>query len=335
VRRGAAARARFLFADPAAARAAGFRPCKRCRPEGLPRELEIVDRACAVLDAHPERLTLQQLSDAVHLSPFHLQRLFKRVVGVSPRQYQAAQRGAALRDALQSGQPVTQAAVDAGFNSPSRLYASVPRELGMAPSAFRRQGAGLRIDYASAATPLGMVLVAATAQGICRIAFGDEAAPLVAELKLAFARAELVEAPSRVAPFVAQIRAYLDGTRHTFDLPLDIAPTAFQQRVWRRSRISRTAKRAAIRTSPKRSARRARCAPWRRPARRTRSRSRFHVIVSCRRAARSPDIGGACVARRRCWRPRRAMRVPMKPRPSRRATQFEHRTDHARGERVR
>lgn len=131
-----------FFADPAAARAAGFRPCKRCRPEGL------------------------------------------------------------------------------------------PRELGMAPSAFRRQGAGLRIDYASAATPLGMVLVAATAQGICRIAFGDEAAPLVAELKLAFARAELVEAPSRVAPFVAQIRAYLDGTRHTFDLPLDIAPTAFQQRVW-------------------------------------------------------------------------------------------------------
>ncbi|HDR9010114.1 TPA: bifunctional DNA-binding transcriptional regulator/O6-methylguanine-DNA methyltransferase Ada [Burkholderia vietnamiensis] len=221
-----------FFADPAAARAAGFRPCKRCRPEGLPRELEIVDRACAVLDAHPERLTLQQLSDAVHLSPFHLQRLFKRVVGVSPRQYQAAQRGAALRDALQSGQPVTQAAVDAGFNSPSRLYASVPRELGMAPSAFRRQGAGLRIDYASAATPLGMVLVAATAQGICRIAFGDEAAALVAELKLAFARAELVEAPSRVAPFVAQIRAYLDGTRHTFDLPLDIAPTAFQQRVW-------------------------------------------------------------------------------------------------------
>lgn len=84
-----------FFADTAAARAAGFRPCKRCQPEGLPRELEIVNRACAVLDAHAERLTLQQLSDAVHVSPFHLQRLFKRVVGVSPRQYQAAQRGAA------------------------------------------------------------------------------------------------------------------------------------------------------------------------------------------------------------------------------------------------
>ncbi|KVO95847.1 AraC family transcriptional regulator [Burkholderia ubonensis] len=221
-----------FFDDPAAARAAGFRPCKRCQPEGLPRELEIVNRACAVLDAHPERLTLAQLSDAVHVSPFHLQRLFKRVVGVSPRQYQAAQRGAALRQALQNGRPVTQAAVDAGFNSPSRLYASVPRELGMAPSAFRRQGAGLRIDYATAPTSLGTVLVAATAQGICRIAFGDDPAPLVAGLKDAFARAELVESPARLAPFVAQIGAYLDGTRRTFELPLDIAPTAFQQRVW-------------------------------------------------------------------------------------------------------
>jgi len=220
------------FDDPAAARAAGFRPCKRCQPEGLPRDIEIVNRACTVLDAHPERLTLAQLSDAVHVSPFHLQRLFKRVVGVSPRQYQAAQRGAALRDALQRGQPVTRAAADAGFNSPSRLYASVPRELGMTPSAFRRQGAGLRIDYATATTPLGAVLVAATAQGICRIAFGDARAPLVDALKDAFARAELVESPERIAPFLAQIDAYLDGTRRTFDLPLDVAPTAFQQRVW-------------------------------------------------------------------------------------------------------
>ncbi|WP_179402999.1 bifunctional DNA-binding transcriptional regulator/O6-methylguanine-DNA methyltransferase Ada [Burkholderia guangdongensis] len=220
------------FDDPAAARAAGFRPCKRCQPEGLPRDLEIVNRACAVLDAHPERLTLAQLGDAVHVSPFHLQKLFTRIVGVSPRQYQAARRGAALRNALERGQPVTQAALDAGFQSPSRLYASVPRELGMSPSAFRRQGAGLRIEYASASTPLGIALVAATAHGICRIAFGDDRASLVDALKDAFARAELVEAPARIAPFLAQIDAYLNGSRRAFDLPLDIAPTAFQQRVW-------------------------------------------------------------------------------------------------------
>ncbi|KVE33465.1 bifunctional DNA-binding transcriptional regulator/O6-methylguanine-DNA methyltransferase Ada [Burkholderia sp. TSV86] len=222
-----------FFADAVAARAAGYRPCKRCRPEGLPRELEIVNRACAVLDAHrQDRFTLAQLSDAVHLSPFHLQRLFKRVVGVSPRQYQAAQRGAALREALQSGAAVTRAAVDAGFNSSSRLYESVPRELGMLPSAFRRKGAGLTIAYATADTPLGMVLVAATDKGICKIAFGDAAELLVDELRASFANAALVESPERIAPFVEQINAYLSGTRERFDLPLDIAATAFQQRVW-------------------------------------------------------------------------------------------------------
>ncbi|MCS6602048.1 methylated-DNA--[protein]-cysteine S-methyltransferase [Burkholderia pseudomallei] len=202
-----------FFADTGAARAAGYRPCKRCRPEGLPRELDIVNRACAVLDAHrQDRFTLAQLSDAVHVSPFHLQRLFKRVVGVSPRQYQAAQR--------------------AGFNSPSRLYESVPRELGMSPSAFRRKGAGLKIDYATADTRLGVVLVAATSKGICKIAFGDAAAPLVDELRTGFANAQIAESPERIAPFIAQVDAYLNGTRRRFELPLDLAATEFQQRVW-------------------------------------------------------------------------------------------------------
>jgi AraC family transcriptional regulator, regulatory protein of adaptative response / methylated-DNA-[protein]-cysteine methyltransferase len=221
----------FDHAD--AARAAGFRECKRCRPGGLPRELEIVRRACAALDADPQaRLTLAELSDAVHLSPFHLQRLFKRVLGVSPRQYQAARRGAALRDALTQGAGVTRASADAGFGSSSRLYESVPAELGMAPSAYRRKGAGLTIRYASAPTPLGFVLVAATARGICRIAFGDAAATLAAALHDDFANADRVEDTQALAPFIAQIDAYLHGRRERFDLPLDIAPTAFQQRVW-------------------------------------------------------------------------------------------------------
>ncbi|WP_322010788.1 bifunctional DNA-binding transcriptional regulator/O6-methylguanine-DNA methyltransferase Ada [Paraburkholderia sp. J12] len=222
-----------FFDDADAARAAGFRECKRCRPGGLPRELEIVRRACAALDADPqERLTLAELGDAVHLSPFHLQRLFKRVLGVSPRQYQAARRGAALRDALTQGAGVTRASTDAGFGSSSRLYESVPAELGMAPSAYRRKGAGLTIRYASAPTPLGVVLVAATARGICRIAFGDDAATLAAALNDDFANADRVEDTQALAPFIAQIDAYLHGRRERFDLPLDIAPTAFQQRVW-------------------------------------------------------------------------------------------------------
>jgi AraC family transcriptional regulator of adaptative response/methylated-DNA-[protein]-cysteine methyltransferase len=222
-----------FFTDAAAARAAGFRDCKRCQPGGLPRELDIVNRACAVLDADPQqRLTLAQLSDAVHVSPFHLQRLFKRVVGVSPRQYQAARRGAALRDALKGGADVTRATLDAGFGSPSRMYDSAPAELGMAPSAYRRKGAGLTVRYASAQTSLGFVLVAATDKGVCKIGFGDDALLLIDELRGEFANAELREDAARLAPFVAQINAYLRGTREDFDLPLDIASTAFKQRVW-------------------------------------------------------------------------------------------------------
>ncbi|MBI0326858.1 bifunctional DNA-binding transcriptional regulator/O6-methylguanine-DNA methyltransferase Ada [Burkholderia plantarii] len=220
-----------FFDAPAAAREAGFRPCKRCQPEREPREIEIVRRACAVLDAS-DRATLAELSAAVHVSPFHLQRLFKRVVGVTPRQYQAARRGAALRDALQSGAAVTRAAVDAGYQSSSRVYEAVPRELGMAPSDFRRKGAGLRIEYATAPTPLGYVLVGATARGICQIAFGDAIAPLVDALTAKFENAECVAAPERLAPFLAQIDAYLRGASEQVALPLDISATAFQQRVW-------------------------------------------------------------------------------------------------------
>ncbi|WCM19876.1 bifunctional DNA-binding transcriptional regulator/O6-methylguanine-DNA methyltransferase Ada [Paraburkholderia bryophila] len=222
-----------FFADAAAARAAGFRDCKRCQPGGLPRELAIVNRACAALDADPQqRLTLAQLSDAVHVSPFHLQRLFKRVVGVSPRQYQAAQRGAAFRDALQSGSDVTRASLDAGFGSPSRMYDSASAELGMAPSAYRRKGAGLTVRYACASTSLGFVLVATTDKGICKIGFGDDEAVLANDLRGEFANADLLEDTGRLAPFIAQIDAYLRGSRQDFDLPLDIAATAFRQRVW-------------------------------------------------------------------------------------------------------
>jgi len=222
-----------FFATTDEAAAAGYRPCKRCQPTSLPRELAIVERACKVLDADPQqRMTLAQLSDAVHVSPFHLQRLFSRIVGVSPRQYQAAQRAGVLRDALQRGHDVTRATQDAGFGSPSRMYEAAPAELGMTPSAYRRKGAGLTVRYATADTPLGTVLVAATDKGVCKIAFADDAGALTSQLALDFALAERIEDTGRMAPFVAQIRAYLQGTRERFDLPLDIGATAFQRRVW-------------------------------------------------------------------------------------------------------
>ncbi|GJH22966.1 bifunctional DNA-binding transcriptional regulator/O6-methylguanine-DNA methyltransferase Ada [Caballeronia sp. EK] len=222
-----------FFPTTDAAEAAGYRACKRCQPTSLPRELAIVERACKVLDADPQqRVTLAQLSDAVHVSPFHLQRLFSRIVGISPRQYQAAQRAGVLRDALQRGRDVTRATHDAGFGSPSRMYEAVPTELGMTPSAYKRKGAGLTVRYATATTPLGTVLVAATDKGVCKIAFGDDANTLAEQLAADFAQAERVEDAAKMEPFIAQIRAYLQGTRERFDLPLDIGATAFQRRVW-------------------------------------------------------------------------------------------------------
>ncbi len=222
-----------FFETPQQAEAAGYRACKRCQPGGLSRELAIVERACKVLDADPqERLTLAQLSDAVHVSPFHLQRLFSRVVGVSPRQYQAARRADALRGALQRGDDVTRATHDAGFGSTSRMYDAAPAELGMTPSVYRRKGAGLVVRFATAESAIGIVLVAATAKGICKIAFGDDPAALEAELAQELSEAERIEDKERLAPFIAQIDAYLRGTREHFDLPLDISATAFQQRVW-------------------------------------------------------------------------------------------------------
>ena len=222
-----------FFNTPQQAEAAGYRACKRCQPGSLSRELAIVERACKVLDADPqERVTLAELSRAVHVSPFHLQRLFSRVVGVSPRQYQAARRADALRGALQRGDDVTRAMHDAGFGSTSRMYDAAPAELGMTPSTYRRKGAGLVVHFATAQTALGIVLIAATAKGICKIAFGDNPAALEAELAQELSDAERIEDATRLAPFIAQIDAYLRGTREHFDLPLDISPTAFQQRVW-------------------------------------------------------------------------------------------------------
>ena len=213
--------------------AAGYRSCKRCRPAGIPRELDIVQRACALLAAHPEeRMSLAQLSAAVHVSPFHLQRLFKRVVGVSPRQYQASLRVEAFRTSLQQADSVTAAVFDAGYGSTSRMYETAPSRLGMAPAVYRNKGAGAQLTYALAPTSLGMVLVAATERGICKIDFGDDAAALRTGLHAEFANATIERDDERFAPFIAQIQAYLQGRREKLELPLDIAATAFQERVW-------------------------------------------------------------------------------------------------------
>ena len=186
-------------------------PCKRCQPTSLPRELAIVERACKVLDADPQqRLTLAQLSDAVHVSPFHLQRLFTRVVGVSPRQYQAARRAEALRDGLQRGENVTRATHDAGFGSVSRMYDAAPAELGMTPSVYRRKGRrayrALRHRRRRRSAPCWS---RRPTRASARSRSATIPRALDGELAAELSEAERIEDRGRVEPFIAQIRAYL------------------------------------------------------------------------------------------------------------------------------
>jgi len=222
-----------FFDDAEQALNAGYRPCKRCRPTSVPRDVEMVQRACAVLARHPEqRMTLGQLSAQVHLSPFHLQRLFKRVLGVSPRAYQAGLRVATLKNALSAGDSVTVATHAAGFGSTSRMYHAVRDTLGMSPAAYRKGAAGLVIEYASCETPLGTCLIAATDKGVCALALGDDSETLLAQLHAQFNHAQLLPDQGRLGAWLEQITAYLGGQRRFLQMPLDVQATAFQQQVW-------------------------------------------------------------------------------------------------------
>ncbi len=227
-----------FFAGPAEAERAGYRPCRRCAPDrGGPEaaRLEAVRRACAFIDAHDGRPpTLAALARHVGLSPAHLQRLFTRTLGVSPRAYAEARRTARLKAHLRAGEDVTGALYAAGFGAPSRLYERAGAALGMTPGAYRRRGRGLRIAFAVAPCALGLVLVAATARGVCAVYLGDDAEALEAELRAEFAAAAAIERDDHaLAEAVAAVAARIDGDgRAGRDLPLDVQGTAFQRRVW-------------------------------------------------------------------------------------------------------
>jgi AraC family transcriptional regulator of adaptative response/methylated-DNA-[protein]-cysteine methyltransferase len=203
-----------------AARRAGYRPCRRCTPEGQSPPARLVARACALLDAAETVPSLAALAAAVGCSPYHLHRLFRRIVGLTPRQYAAVRRRQRLQRALRAGEAVAAA-----------LYAEASAALGMTPGRYRAGGRGERIAYDVVDSPLGRLLVAATARGVCALRFGDDAA-LRRELAAEFPRATLVPDPAAVAPYVAAVRAYLTGGLLLPDVPLDLRGTLFQQRVW-------------------------------------------------------------------------------------------------------
>ena len=219
----------------AAAERAGFRACKRCRPNEASqaeRQAETVRRACRFLDAAEDAPALAEVARRVGASPFHLHRMFKQVTGVTPKTYAAARRAARLQDGLATASSVTHAIYEAGFNAPSRFYEGASGRLGMTPGAFRKGGAGAVIRFAVGQCSLGAILVAATEAGICAIAFGDDPDVLVRSLQDRFPKADLLGGDPAFEATVARVVGFVEAPGQGFDLPLDIRGTAFQQRVW-------------------------------------------------------------------------------------------------------
>lgn len=225
-----------FFASCTEAEAAGFRACLRCRPQSASdanAQVEVVKAACRLIEAETERPpSLADLSRQLNVSPHHLQRLFKSITGVTPRQYAAAHRLERFKTELRAGESVTNAMYDAGFGSSSRLYENAAEQLGMTPAVYRKGGKGMSIQYTIAPSPLGRLLVAATERGICAVAFADEDQALLAELRAEFPAADIQPDKTRLSDSVQYVLDCLDGAPPHAKLPLDLQATAFQMRVW-------------------------------------------------------------------------------------------------------
>lgn len=225
-----------FFSQPAAAEQAGFRACRRCRPGGSAHsasQIDLAERARQLIDEHPNQaLTLDQLGAQIGASPHHLQRVFKRMIGITPRQYAESRRLDRLKTRLKEGDSVTNALYEAGYNSSSRLYEQAPERMGMTPATYRRGGAGAQIGYSIADSPLGRLLVAATERGVCFVSLADSDAALQAALAREYPAAAIERDDARLGEWLAAIARHLNGDQPRLDLPLDVQATAFQWRVW-------------------------------------------------------------------------------------------------------
>jgi len=219
--------------DPASAAAAGFRPCKRCSPQGAsPAEQldALVASACRLLEETEQTLTLEQLSARIGLSPSHLARAFKARTGMTPRAWADAQRRARLEAALPQSTSVLAAALDAGYSGTRALYT---QPSALSPAQRRQKGAGEVLRYTIADCPLGKLLLAASQEGVCALLFGDTEQALEDELHQRFAAANLQRDASGLGDWLQQVIQQLDEPSRAAQLPLDLRGTAFQQRVWR------------------------------------------------------------------------------------------------------
>jgi AraC family transcriptional regulator of adaptative response/methylated-DNA-[protein]-cysteine methyltransferase len=241
-----------FHASCAEAERAGFRPCKRCRPDEAPREQRqaaLVAAACRAIEEAETAPGLAELAARAGLSAQYFHRIFRSVTGLTPKDYAAAHRTERVREGLRRSATVTEAIYDAGFNSGGRFYADADGILGMTPTAYRAGGADAAIHFAVGQCSLGAILVARSAKGVCAILLGDDPETLVRDLQDRFPRAELLGGDPSFERTVAQVVAFVDAPALGLDLPLDVRGTAFQQRVWRALReipAGRTASYAEI-----------------------------------------------------------------------------------------
>lgn len=226
----------IFFSAPTAAEKAGFRPCRRCQPgneNGDHTAAEKVKRACRYMNEHPEQMpTLAALGAHVGSSPYHLHRVFKRITGITPRQYFDASRLNRLKSQLRKRDNVLDAMYEAGYNSTSRLYERGPSQLGMTPGAYRKGGKDARIRYAIVTSPLGRLLVAVTERGVCSVSLGDSDSALENALRSEYPAADIHRQDEALKQCVREVLRRIDGKDSGFRLPLDMQATAFQWRVW-------------------------------------------------------------------------------------------------------
>jgi AraC family transcriptional regulator of adaptative response/methylated-DNA-[protein]-cysteine methyltransferase len=229
-----------FFPVPEAAEQAGFRPCRRCLPaQAVPADphVDLVRRTCRYIEANLESpLTLAALGGQAGVSPPHLQRVFRRVTGITPRQYADACRLHHLKARLKTRSTVTMAMYEAGYGSSSRLYERAASQLGMTPATYQRGGQATHIRYTVADCPLGRLLLAGTERGICAVRLGNAGEALEAGLASEYPAAELVRDDDGLRPWLEELLEHLDGQRPHLDLPLDVQATAFQWRVWQELR---------------------------------------------------------------------------------------------------
>jgi AraC family transcriptional regulator of adaptative response/methylated-DNA-[protein]-cysteine methyltransferase len=219
----------------AAAQATGFRPCRRCTPDGDSLEAEnaaLVATACRLIEQREQPPSLAELAEAVGRSASYFHRLFKASTGLTPKDYAAARRAERVRASLAEGQSVTATIYDSGFASSGRFYAQAIDMLGMTPSKYRAGGANEDIRFAVGQSSLGAILVASSDKGVAAILLGDDPDALAHDLQDRFPRARLIGGDADYEQLVARVVGFIEAPRLGLDLPLDVRGTVFQQRVW-------------------------------------------------------------------------------------------------------